>query len=167
MRALFLILFFFASGAVFGQGVVSANLAGANVSYLTVTDSSCPSLKVSLSNTGRTLFACSVDPLNAGAVLLFSDTGSRTVQYGVVVAVTAPAAATAYPSSAQPLFQGSAVATSSQFAASPLTVKDAFGTATPEQYEAIALVFAAALSLLAFIWAGKRLVSLLSNIAEA
>lgn len=166
MRAFFIILFFFASGA-FAQGVISANLSGANVSYLTVTDSSCPALKTSLANTGRTLFACSVDPLDAGSVLLFSDTGSRVLQYGVVVAVTAPSAAAPYPSSAQPLFQGSAVATASQFAASPLTVKDAFGTATPDQYEAIGLVFAAALALLAFIWAGKRLIHLLTNISEA
>lgn len=54
-------------------------------------------------------------------------------------------------------------------ASTPLNVvvTDAFGTATPEQYQAMALVFAAALTAASIIWAAKRILYLFAHPNEA
>lgn len=51
-------------------------------------------------------------------------------------------------------------------ASSTITVKDAFGTATPEQYEAMATVFGAILCALVIIWGVKQIHAFFQNTAE-
>lgn len=50
---------------------------------------------------------------------------------------------------------------------SELRVKDSFGTATPEQYQAIASIFGLVLCAAATIWAARRLLRLFSHPAES
>jgi hypothetical protein len=162
-------------------GTTSAILTGTTVVNFTTPDSACAALKTAFALTaGRVLHACSTDPVVVGTTLLFTNTATnpRTVALTTVTAQTSVAPATAYPDNQAPLFQGASTASTSAIAATAaaaagggaagaITVTDAFGTATPEQYQAMALVFGAILSAAAVIWGSKALLQLLRSSNEA
>ena len=60
-----------------------------------------------------------------------------------------------------------AATSSSPSAGASITVQDAFGTATPEQYQAISLVFGAVLAAASLIWAAKRLLYVFRHPSES
>jgi hypothetical protein len=158
-------------------GTTSAILTGTTVVNFTTADSACAALKTAFALTaGRVLHACSTDPVVVGTSLLFTNTATnpRTVALTVVTAQTSTPPATPYPANQDPLFQAASNATTAAAiaAATPsgtggaITVADAFGTATPEQYAAMALLFGAILSAACVIWGLKTFLSLLRTSNE-
>ena len=156
-------------------GTTSAILTGVTVVNFTTADSACKTLMDAFALTaGRVLHACSTDPVVVGTSLLFTATATnpRTVNVTAVTAQTSAAPATPYPVAQSPLFQGASTAATSAIASSavtavPLTVKDSFGTATPDQYAAMAAVFGSVLGAAAVIWGLKRVHAVLTQPSEA
>jgi len=150
------------------------------VSYATA-DSSCLALK----NTGAglaaasrlTVLSCSDDPVIVGSTILSRLGTSLTVLAYPVTVQTSAAPLSAAPVTSLPPFQAAstlwtkaqtdyAVASAPAGTASSITVTDSFGTATPDQYQAMALVFAAILAAAAIIWGVKQVLRVLRNPSE-
>jgi hypothetical protein len=155
-------------------------LTGTTVVNFTTPDSACAALKTAFALTaGRVLHACSTDPVVVGTTLLFTNTATnpRTVALTTVTAQTSAAPATAYPVAQSPLFQGASTASTSAIAATAaaaagggaggsITVADAFGTATLDQYEAMAVIFGSLLSAACVIWGAKAFLAALRTSNE-
>ena len=175
------VLWALAGGAF--AGTTSAILTGTTVVAFTTADSSCANLKTQFALTaGRVLLACSADPVIVGTTLLFTNTATnpRTVNITTVSAQTSTAPATPYPAAQAPEFQSASVTwdaaqTTAAVAAIPpsgasasqITVASAFGTATPDQYSAMGLVFGLILCAGAVIWGVKRVLFLFSHSSES
>lgn len=160
-------------------GTTSAVLSGISNTNFSTADSSCANLKTQFALVaGRVLLACSSDPVVVGTDLLYANTAinPRTVSLTTVVAQTSAAPTTAYPAAQQPEFQSASVTWGaaqisaaitaippSSVASAQVTIKDAFGTATPDQYAAMAALFGSVLCASAIIWGAKRILVLLRH----
>lgn len=141
----------------------------------TVNDSSCASFNAAGPVAGRTVLGCATEPLVVGSgVVLALPTG--VVYHGVVTATDAPIATTAHtPSELPPVgiaptsygaLAGIVASGGGTGATTSVTVTDAFGTATPEQYEAMATIFGLILCALVMVWGVKQIHAFFQNPSE-
>ena len=101
---------------------------------------------------------CPNDPVIAGTIIQVPNWG-----YFQVTAINNSDGTTYVPGSSTAAAAAPA-ATSSQ--AISVTVKDAFGTATADQYAAMSLLFGAALGVMSAIWGVKKLLAVLRHAEE-
>jgi len=136
------------------------NLAG--VSFAP-SDNSCGAVKKAFAVSGQILLGCSTDPLQVGSFVLFNSPPVLPVRYDVVKSVvpvlSLPTAAVDLPPMQASIGSSSAAAPSSL----SVTVEEADGTATPEQYKAMAVLFGAVLAAACLVWSFKRFQALFST----
>lgn len=172
-------LAFSLSSAIAATVVVGGGITGAGTTSYTVTDASCAALNLGMNAAGFTVIACSSDILVPGSYVMrmTTSTGSTGIVHIVstdAVAPSSPHPASDYGPFALPLSMGGGAAFipgssggGSGSSSVAVTVKDGFGTATPDQYAAMASVFGAILCAAAAIWGVRRVLVLLSHTAES
>ena len=152
-------------------------IAGSTGTTVTVADSSCYQLAAAIKalNSAYQVLACSSDPVIVGTQVLYSisSTTPASVLVSTVTYTYYPPVSPSYADSSLPVFQGAsrqyvkAAVSTAQPASSVITVKDAFGTATPDQYTAIAAVFGLILCSAVVVWGVKQVYKLLVTRPES
>lgn len=152
------------------MATISIPFTTTTATVFTVADSSCAALKAATAtvNAQYRVLSCGHDTVSVGESVLYTTANARGVVYhSSVTAMVASPPATPPEVAALPLFQGAATSYTTGGSSGAITVTDAFGTATPEQYAALSLVFGAIITALAVIWGVKRVLRVFNNHSEA